>query len=159
MRFILLIAVSTFVLANSAYAQIHNPLADVLRSPSELKVAESDDQPTALMKRCFNAAHKEMRVRYNYWLQDIGEIDGFLASIERLHKIRIEMGPATNEITFVEQKLAFAKEIESLCEKANSKTKREALRQINEASTAAFRVHTELELAKLKIASASNPQK
>ncbi len=100
LRFILLVAASTFVLGNFAGAQVNNPFADVLKSPSELKVDEKDDEPTALMKRCFNAAHNEMRIRYNYWLQDVGEIDGFLASIERLHKVRIEMGPANGRSDF-----------------------------------------------------------
>lgn len=113
---------------------------------------ENDDERTTLLKRCYNAAHNEMRLRYNYWLQDVGEIDAFLASIDRLHKIRIEVGPATNEVAFIEQKLSFAKEIEALCEKANSKTKNEALREINEASVSSFRLHIKLELAKLKLA-------
>ncbi len=151
MRLILLAVVATLAFPISALAQSANPFANVLNSPAVLKVAENDDQQTGLLKQCFNAAHNEMRIRYNYWLQGISEIDGLLASIDRLHKLRVEIVSTASELEFVEQKLAFVKEIESQCAKANSKAKFEALREINEASASAFRMRVELELAKLKI--------
>ena len=80
-------------------------------------------------------------------------------SIDRLQKIRLEVGPDTNEIAFVQQKLAFIKEIETQCEKGISKAKHEVLREINEASAKAFRIRTELDLAKLKRVAMSLPKK
>ncbi len=158
MRLILLAVVATLAFSISAHAQNENPFDDVLNTPAVLKVAENDDQKAGLRKQCFNAAHNEMRIRYNYWLQGIGEIDGLLASIAQFHKLRAEIGPTASEIEFVEQKLAFVKEIESHCAKANSKAKFEALRQINEANVVALRLRVELELVKLKIGVAAEAQ-
>lgn len=162
MRSILLAIVlgglSTMALPISLRAQSENPFETVLRLPMILKVAENDEPQSKLAKLCFNAAHKEMRIRYNYWTQGISEIEGLLASIDRLHKLHLQIGPIANELEFVEQKLAFVKEIESRCEKANSKAIFEALREIDEASVAAFRIRLELELANLKIASGPPPQ-
>jgi hypothetical protein len=150
MRFFILAVISIPAFSNSAFTQIKNPLADVLMTPAEIKLVDSDDRETTLLKQSFNAAHHEMRIRYNYWLQDIGDIAGLLHSIDRLHELRLAIGPATSELEFLEQKLAFAKELETHCEKANSKAKSEAVRQIDEASTKAFRIRTELEIARLK---------
>ena len=159
MRALLLSVVSIVAFANSAVAQIENPFANVLKSPTELKVIENDDPQTVLLKKTFNASHREMRVRYNLWFQDIGDINVLLQSIERLHKFRLEIGPTTREIAFVEQKLAFAKELETHCEKANSKANFESIRAINEASANAFRIRAELELLKLTSAANTVPKK
>jgi len=159
MRALLLSVVSIVAFANSAVAQIENPFANVLKSPTELKVIENDDPQTVLLKKTFNASHREMRVRYNLWFQDIGDINVLLQSIERLHKFRLEIGPTTSEISFVEQKLAFAKELETHCEKANSKANFESIRAINEASANAFRIRAELELLKLTSAANTVPKK
>jgi len=150
MRFFILVLVLMVSLANSAVAQIENPFADVLKRSAEIQVVDTDSQQTTLLKQSFNAAHKEMRIRYNYWLQGIGEIDGLLQSIDRLHNIRLEVGPAANELAFVEQKLVFAREIETQCEKANSKEKSKAIREIDEATATAFRIRAELQIVKLK---------
>jgi len=149
MRFFILVLVLMVSLANSAVAQIENPFADVLKRSAEIQAVDTDSQQTTLLKQSFNAAHKEMRIRYNYWLQGIGEIDGLLQSIDRLHNIRLEVGPAANELAFVEQKLGFAREIETQCEKANSK-KTKAIREIDEATATAFRIRAELQIVKLK---------
>ena len=159
MRFPLYFVAAVIGFSSSAVAQIDNPFADVLARPAEIKVLDTDDEQTRLLKQCFNAAHNEMRQRYNYWLQDVGDIDGFLHSIDRLHKIRIEISPDTSEIACVQQKLAVIREIEAHCEKGNSKAKYESLRVINEASANAFRIRTELELAKLKRVTTSSPEK
>ena len=123
MRSFILAVMLIVVFANSAVAQIENPFADVLKESAEIEVVDSDSLETTLLKHSFNAADKEMRIRYNYWCQGVGEIDGLLQSIDRLHKIRLEVGPAASELAFVEQKLAFAKEIETQCAKARSKAK------------------------------------
>lgn len=159
MRFFILALVMIVAFANSAAAQIENPFADVLKRPIEIEVVDTDSQQTTLLKQSFRAAHKEMRIRYNYWLQGVGEIDGLLQSIDRLHKMRLEAGPGASELAFVEQKLAFAQEIETQCEKANSKAKYEAIREIDEASATAFRIRTELEIVKLKAVFGSLPKK
>ncbi len=159
MRFFILAVTLTVAFANSAVAQIENPFADVLKRAAEIEVVDTDGRHTTLLKQSFNTAHKEMRIRYNYWLQGVGEIDGLLQSIDRLHKIRLEVGPAANELAFVEQKLAFAREIETQCAKANSKAKYEAIREIDEASATAFRIRAELEIEKLKAVVGSLPTK
>lgn len=149
MRTILLTIIATLAFSTSAFAQSENPFNDALNRPVVLLV-ENDNKPTTLLKRSFNAAHNEMRIRYNYWLQGIGEIEGLLTSIDQLHRLRVEIGPTASELEFIGQKLAFVKEVESHCEKVNSKAKYEAIRQIDEASVAAFRMRIELELVKLK---------
>jgi len=159
MRFLILPVVSIIALSNSALAQGENPFADVLRRPTVIEVLDADDVQTKLLKQCFNAAHNEMRFRYNYWQQDIGDIDCFLQSIERLHKMRLAVSPDLSEIACVQQKLAFIKDIESQCAKGNSRAESEAVREINEASVTAFRVRTELEIAKLKYVAPSSPEK
>lgn len=159
MRIPLLFVAAVIGFSSSVGAQIKNPFANILGRPAEIKVLDTDDEQARLLKQCFNAAHNEVRQRYNYWLQGIGEIDGFLHSIDRLQSIWIEVSPDTGEIACVKQKLAFIKKIETQCEKGNSKAKYEALRVINEASVIAFRVRTELELAKLKRVTPSSPKK
>ena len=159
MRIFILAVVSIIAFSKPVIAQVENPFADVLKTPVEIKVTDSDDRHAALLKQSFNAAHKEMRIRYNYWIQDVGEIDGLLNSIDRLHKIQLEIDPATSELAVVQWKLAFAKEIETQCEKESSKAKYEAIRQINEASAKAFRIRTELDLVKLELDDTSLTEK
>jgi hypothetical protein len=159
MRFFILVVALIVSSSNSAVAQIENPFADVLKRSTEIEVVDTDGQQTALLKQSFNAAHKEMRIRYNYWLQGVGEIDGLLQSIDRLHNIRLEVSPAASELAFVEQKLGFAREIETQCEKANSKAKYAAIREIDEASATAFRIRAELQIVKLKAVVGSLPTK
>ncbi len=159
MRLSLYFVMAVIGLSSSVEAHVDNPFADVLARPTEIKVLDTDDEQTRLLKQCFNAAHNEMRQRYNYWLQGIGDIDGFLNSIDRLQKARIEISPDTSEIVCVQEKLAFIREIEAQCKKENSKAKYESIRVINEASAKAFRVRTELELAKLKRVIKSSPDK
>lgn len=75
---------------------------------------------------------------YNVWQQDMGDIDGFLQSIERLHKMRLAVSPDLSEIARVQQKLVFIKGIEWRCVKGNSRAESEAVRKINEASVTDF---------------------
>ena len=157
MRFFILAMVAMVVFADAAVAQHENPFADVLLKSTKIEVVDTDDEQTVLLKQSFNAAHREMRLRYNYWRQGVGEIDGLLGSIDRLHKLRLEVGPAGSEVAFVEQKIAFAMEIESHCKKENSKAKYEAIRDIDEASAMAYRIRAELELAKLRGVAGSLP--
>ena len=159
MRFLILPVMAIITFSNSALTQGENPFAEVLRRPTVIEVLDADDVQTKLLKQCFNAAHNEMRLRYNYWQQGIGDIDCFLQSIERLHKMRLEVSPDLGEIACVQQKLAFIEDIESQVAKGNSNAEYEAVREINEASVTAFRVRTELEIAKLKYVAPSAPEK
>ena len=118
MRFILLVVVATLAFSTSILAQSENPFDDALDRKAVLKVAENDNQPASLLKRSINAAHNEMRIRYNYWVPGIGEVDGLIASIDQLHRLRGEIDTTTSELEFIEQKLRFVKEVESHCEKA-----------------------------------------
>ena len=73
--------------------------------------------------------------------------------------MRLEVSPDLGEIACVQQKLAFIEDIESQVAKGNSNAEYEAVREINEASVTAFRVRTELEIAKLKYVAPSAPEK
>lgn len=159
MRIFVFVAVLIPAFSGPTFAQIKNPYADVLQRPTTIAVNDNDSQQTTLLKRSFNAAHNEMRIRYNYWLQGVGEIGGLLSAIERFHQTRLEVGPAASEIAFVEQKLTFARRIETQCKKEKSKARKESLRAIDEASAIAFRIRTEQMVFKLKSVAGSLPVK
>ena len=144
-------AVVIVLLATSpSIGQQVDPYSSILQSPTEIQRSDNDDRLTLLLKESYNATHTEIRTRYNYWLQGVGEISGLLDSIKRFHSIRLELEAKADKRKFVEQKLAFAKTIEAQTAKGKSKARYEAIREIEECSARAFRIATELGLEELR---------
>ncbi|QDT88819.1 hypothetical protein [Gimesia algae] len=136
--------------ASPSMGQQADPYSTILQSPSEIERSDTDDRTIMLMKESYNATHTEIRTRYNYWLQGVGEISGLLDSVKRFHLIRLEIEGKADKRKFVEQKLAFAKTIEAQTAKGKSKAEYEALREIEKCSARAFRIAVELELERLR---------
>ena len=134
---------------NCAIGQEENPFGDILNRPTTIDILDTDDKLTILLKRSYNATHAEIRSRYNYWLQGIGELSALLDAIDRFHSLRIETAPKRNARRSSEQKLAFAEEIERQC--ATSKVRFEAIREINQRAATAYRISVELELERLRM--------
>jgi hypothetical protein len=149
MRFfaIALVAMCT---VNSAYAQEDNPFANILKTKTELKSVGTDDKVTELLKQSYNATHAEIRTRYNYWLQGVGEFDGLLDSINRFQSIRVEVEGKPDARRFAEQKVSFAKEIEKQSDTAKSNGHLAAQGDIDKRAATSFRLAAELEVERLK---------
>ena len=143
-------AVIVILAANPSLGQQFDPYSSILQAPTEIQRSDTDKRMMALLKEGYNATHVEIRTRYNYWLQGLGDISGLLDSINRFHLLRLEIEGEPDVRRFAEQKLAFAKEIEAQTARGKSKAKFEAIREIDECSTRAFRIAAELELERLK---------
>ena len=136
--------------ANPSLGQQVDPYSSILQAPTEIQRSATDEKTIALLKEGYNATHVEIRTRYNYWLQGVGEISGLLDSINRFHSLRLEIEGKANVRRFAEQKLAFAKKIEAQTAKGRSKANFESIRQIDVCSARAFRIAAELELERLR---------
>jgi hypothetical protein len=142
---------------NCAFAQEENPFKDILKAPAELKIAEDDDKPTALRKQLYNAAHAEIRTRYNYWLQGVGEIDGLLDSVNRFHNVREEIEPKSDPRRNLEQKIAYFLELEKQSTTIQlTNAKLHAHREIDKREATSFRIAAQLELERLKKSASAN---
>ena len=81
----------------------------------------------------------------------MGDVDGLLDSITRFQAVRAAIEPKPHPRRFAEQKVAFAGEIEKRCATIKlSKSKYQALIDIDTSAATSYRIQAELDLAKLK---------
>ena len=144
---IFVVAVSAILQGAVAYAA--DPFSEILKRRTVIAPAEGDDKMTELLKLGYNAVHAEIRVKYNYWQQGVGDADGLIGAIERFHALRLQIEPGADRRECLRQKLAFARQIEEECPKTKSQSKYQALCEIDEAAAKSFRLAAELELQQL----------
>jgi hypothetical protein len=145
-----------FSLAIVVAAAFHGGIArgedaysDILLRPTVLAPDAGDDKAAALLKELFNATHAEVRIKYNYWQQGVGNADGLIDAIERFHTVRLEREPMGDHHEFLRQQIAFVKKLEGECPGTKSNSKYQALVEIDEAALKSFRLASELALTRL----------
>lgn len=113
-------------------------------------ISDGDEEGRALLKECYNVTYAEIQIRYNYWLQGIGDVDDLLDNLIRFQEYRIELEGEMDKLKFAEQLLAFVKELEEQCKRGKSKIQFESDRTTQEARIRSFLSATKLEVARLR---------
>jgi hypothetical protein len=109
-----------------------------------LKIADSDDALTKLLKERYNEGQQELRNRYVYWLQGEESLPQVYDAARRVIEARLEVGePGVDKMAVIKEKLVFAKLVEKQAEKISRKSTRQAA---DGYCARYFRANTELEL-------------
>lgn len=111
-----------------------------------VKINPQDDELTKLHKERFNAAQREFREGYNYWLQGIGSLKDLSEMTRRLIFAREWVrNPRIDHVGLVKEKVAFAKYVEKQAEiKFGKQRQTTLLMDVNFARY--FRLDSEIEL-------------
>jgi hypothetical protein len=109
-----------------------------------LKIADSDDALTKLLKERYNEGQHELRDRYVFWLQSEGSLPQVYDAARRVIEARLEAGePGVDKVSVLKEKLAFAKLVEKQAERIARKSTAQAA---DNSCARYFRANTELEL-------------
>jgi hypothetical protein len=116
----------------------------------QIKIEDSHNEMEKLQIRLLKATNDELRHRYTFWLQGIGNIDGLINAIDRYHNARIDVNPTANVDALLAEKLDLAIRIEKQA-KILSEEKRGAEHASAPIATYAYRISVDLDIAKRKM--------
>ncbi len=116
---------------------------------AQIKIEDSRNDFEKLQIKLLNATNHELRHRYTFWLQGIGNIEGLIAAIDRYHNARIDANPTSKVDALLAEKLDLAKRIEKQAILI-SEVKRGAEHATAPIATHAYRLSVDLEIAKRK---------
>lgn len=114
-----------------------------------VEVPETDTAINKLRKKSFNATRNELHARINLWSQEIFSIDGVIDSMERIHKLRIDIETMPDEFQLAVDKAEAAEYL--LEQRKSSKTRRGVVKETELVILESYKLRCKLEAETIKL--------
>ena len=147
------------LVSGGAVAQQPDPYLTI-GEPHVMNLLADDSEITKLQKQYYDACHSELRIRFNYWNQGVGEVENLFQALDRFHEYCVSCDAVPDKKLWLKYKVNFAERIESQTSNGiRAKRLTQAKFNIEKASCTAYLTRHKLQLARIRIRSKSKETK